>query len=60
MDGRITKSTELLRKASNMLLESQGTVSSGGRYPGRPTVKTWATQEPQCYFQRVNFTPVLE
>ena len=47
MDGRISKATELMRKASNMLLESQG--SSGGRYPGRPTVKTWATQEPWSF-----------
>ena len=28
MDGRITEAAELLRKASDMLLESQGTVSS--------------------------------
>ena len=49
MDGRISKATELLRRASNMLLESQGTGFLGGRYPGRPTVKTWATQEPGSF-----------
>ena len=44
MDGRISKATQLLRKASDMLLESQGIVSSSaGRYAGRPIVKTWAT-----------------